>query len=342
MTDELTILYQEPNDGNEFDFTDSHASIDGDVYDFTGVTSSFTISGSLKAEATKATFVFVRDADVIVEPGGVIHVTCGDSTVFYGFVFSVKLSQDIAVQVEAYDVLRYLKTEVFYPWPKQTLSERFKAICEYAALDAGTVDDASYPLKPVLSEGKTLFSVLQDALDAELQNEAKLFYVRANERALELINVENDVVDLCVDSAAYINGYQYEKSIDKSTYNQVHFWREGSGGNLRLAGEAHDDEKTNLWGRLRLSRKVDGNETDAQLKERAEKTLTVHGQPTEALSLTCFGDWRVHAGCMITVSLPELGDEYENRNFIVSNCTHNYAFDNHTMTLQLLFAGGGL
>ncbi len=327
MNDELSILYQSPN---------------GDTFDFTGLTTSFSISASLKAEATKAQFIFVRDDDLQIEMGGVVHVTAGETTIFYGFVFTVRMSQDVAVQVDAYDALRYLKNEVFYPWPKQTLSERFKAICENISLDVGTVDDSSYQLKPVLSEGKTLFSVLQEAIDDELQNEAKLFYVRANQRTLELINVENDVVDLCIDSDSYINGYSYEQTIDKSTYNQVHFWHEGDDKNLRLIAEVHDDEKTKQWGRLRLSRKIDSNETEAQLKDRAEKTLVVHGQPTEALSLTCFGDWRVHAGCIITVSLPELGETYENRNFIVSNCTHNYQSDNHTMSLQLLFTGGGL
>lgn len=328
MNDELSILYQAPGDG--------------DVYDFTGLTTAFNISASLKAEATKAQFTFVRDDDLQIEMGGVIHVTAGDLTVFYGFVFTVRMSQDIAVQVDAYDALRYLKNEVFYPWPKQTLSERFKDICENVSLDIGNVDDASYQLQPTISEGKTLFSVLQEGIDDTLQNEAKLFYVRANQRKLELINVENDVVELCIDSDSYINGYSYEQTIDKSTYNQVHFWHEGNDKNLRLIAEAHDDAKTSAWGRLRLSRKINSNETEAQLKDRAEKTLVVHGQPTEALSLMCFGDWRVHAGCIITVSLPELGETYENRNFIVSNCTHNYQCDNHTMSLQLLFMGGGL
>lgn len=341
MSDEIAIIYQEPNSGNEFDFSDEGERTNGDVYDFTGLVASFTLSASLKAEATKASFVFVKDDDLKIEMGGVIHVTNGNNTIFYGFVFSVRVSNDIAVQVDAYDVLRYLKTEVFYPWPKQTLSERFKQICDNASIDIGNVDESSFVLIPVISEGKTLFSVLQEAIDDTLQNEAKLFYVRANERKLELINVENDVVDICIDSSSYISGFQYERTIDKSTYNQVHFWRDGGNG-LRLAVEAHDDEKTNMWGRLRLTRKVEGNETDEQLKDRAEKTLIVHGQPTEALSITCFGDWRVHAGCIVTVSLPELGDEFENRNFIVSNCTHNYEFDNHTMSLQLLFTGGGL
>ena len=192
MNDDLSILYQAPGGG--------------DMYDFTGLTTSFNISASLKAEATKAQFTFVRDDDLQIEMGGVIHVTAGEQTIFYGFVFTVRMSQDVAVQVDAYDALRYLKNEVFYPWPKQTLTERFKDICENISLDVSRNDESSYQLKPVISEGKTLFSVLQEAIDDTLQNEAKLFYVRANQRALELINVENDVVDLCIDSDSYING----------------------------------------------------------------------------------------------------------------------------------------
>ena len=119
MNDELSILYQAP---------------DGDVYDYTGLTTAFNISASLKAEATKAQFTFVRDDDLQIEMGGVIHVTAGELTIFYGFVFTVRMSQDVAVQVDAYDALRYLKNEVFYPWPKQTLSERFKDICENVSL----------------------------------------------------------------------------------------------------------------------------------------------------------------------------------------------------------------
>lgn len=339
---EISVLYQEPNDGDDFNFTDEHAGLDGDAYEVTGITTSINLSSSLKAEAAKASFVFVKVPDVIFEMGGLLHVMSGEDTVFYGYIFSVRYSHDIAVQVDAYDVMRYLKDEVFYPWPKQTLSERFSEICRYSALEAGVVDSSSYVLKPVVSEGKTLFSVLQEAIDETLQNEAKLFYVRANQRRLELIDVEYDLVDICIDSTSYISGFQYEKSIDKTTFNQIHFWREGDSKNLRLAASAVDEKKTEMWGRLRLTRKVDSGETDAQLQQRAEKTLIVHGQPTEALSLTCFGDWRVHAGCIITVSIPEMGVDYENRKFIVSSCSHSFDFDRHTMTLQLLFTGGGL
>lgn len=333
MNDEIQILYTQPKLSSE----------PGKQYDITDMCVSFSTTTSIKGDAGKTSLVFLRCKPEI-ECGGVIVISAGSDMLFYGFVFTVKQTQDVSVSVECFDALRYLKNEVFYPWPKQTLTERFKEICSKATLDVGVADASSHTLKAVISEGKTLFSVLQEAIDETLQNEKKLFYVRANGRALELIDVEYDVVDVCIDSDAFVVGYNHEKSIDKQTYTQVNLWRGDDSKTFRLVASAPSapDDAMASYGHLVFTQKIEGNASESELQTRAQNMLALHNRPTEGISINAFGNWAVHAGCIITISIPEIDESYQARNFIVTSCTHNYDHDNHMMSLQLLSTIGAI
>ena len=323
MSTEISATYHDPQG------TPAQAS-----WDISRALVSFSLQSSMRAEASKATLVLIDDRSIFL-PGGIIELTSGETIIFYGFITTITRSQEITVAVEAMDALWYLKNEIYHPWPKQTLSTRFLEICEFVSVDAGRTDETTHLLEPVLSEGRTLFSVISDAIDETLQNEKKLFYVRANKRMLELINVEQNATDFTIDSESFISGFQHKKSIADKTYNQIHYWRE-RGGSLRLVATAQDDEKTLAWGRLRQSRKIESNETDAQLRARAQNALSLYNVPSEELTITSHGDWAVSAGATIGVSLPELGEEYEFRKFIVTNCTHTYVHDQHTMNFAVM------
>ena len=71
----------------------------------------------------KLTFKVHLDSKLDITEGNAVRFRWNGSNVFYGFIFSKKMSKDRVITVTAYDQLRYLKNKDTYVYENKTAAE---------------------------------------------------------------------------------------------------------------------------------------------------------------------------------------------------------------------------
>ena len=117
---------------------------DGDVWKvpFTRVKWTTKQNG----EAGRLEFSFLRDKEMVVEPGNVVRFDMDDTSVFYGYVFDIRASDKDEIEVTAYDQLLYLRYKDTYKFREQSASDILRAICADTGLAVGTIEETGYKM----------------------------------------------------------------------------------------------------------------------------------------------------------------------------------------------------
>ena len=216
-----------------------------------------------------------------------------------------------------------------------TLDKLFADICAKFSLKTGVIDTSDYVLTGEVCEGKALWDVLSEAIENTLAYTKRLFIVRDNFGGLELRDIENLRTDFVIDDENVGMGFDYSVGIDKNTYNQVRIGYEDSKASERKWGFVWDQELIDKWGTLQLYKLLKTPLPVEQLEERATAMLQIHARPSRTVRLTCFGDFRISAGCGISLQMERVLAFKGLNRFYVSSCQHNVSNDKHTMGLTL-------
>ena len=129
-----------------------------------------------------------------------------------------------------------------------------------------------------------------------------------------------------------LTDYQYEKTIDKDTYNHIKMYRENPDTGKRDIWIAKDSDNMKRWGKLQLLVKADDNDTQAMIQDTLQNYLKVKNKETQTLKLHALGIKELQAGRGFKFVLER---ERINQDMWIVNSTHNFNKDTYTMELEV-------
>ena len=276
-------------------------------------------------------FTVVKDDVIVFSEGDAVRLKIDGEGVFFGFVFTKKRSKDGNIQVTAYDQLRYFKNKDTYVYENKTASQVIQMIANDFNLNLGTIEQTSFIIPSRVEQNTSLFDIVQNALDLELQNKGELFCLYDKFGSLTLQNIASMKLDLliCEDTA---EDFDYSSSIDENTYNQIKLTYDNDQTGAREVYIAKDSSKINQWGVLQFYETLQKGENG---QAKADALLKLYNKKTRNLKVdNCLGDIRCRAGTMPVVQL-NLGDIVTSNYLIVEKATHTFKNDQNLMSLNL-------
>ncbi len=285
-----------------------------------------------KSTPGKITFKVVKDNKTSFQEGDSVSLRYDNENIFFGFVFNKKRDKDQLITVTAYDQLRYLKNKDTYCYSNKTASDVIKMIANDFNLNLGQIEDTSFIIEKRRESDKTLFDIIQMALDLTLINTKKLYVLYDDFGKLCLKNIESMKLDLIVSENSAEN-FDYETSIDKNTYNQIKLSYDNKDEKKREIYIAKDTSNINRWGLLQYYESINENEN---AKAKTDALLNLYNRKTRTLSIkNAFGDIRVRAGSSVVIHIENLGDISVKNFMVVEKVKHTFKNDEHMMDLTL-------
>ena len=276
-------------------------------------------------------FTVVKDNNISFSEGDAVRMKVDGQNVFYGFVFSKKRNKEQNIEVTAYDQLRYLKNKDTYVYENKTASQVIQMIADDFNLNLGKIESTGYVIPSRVEDNTSLFDIIQNALDLELQNKKELFCLYDNFGSLTLQNIASMKLDLLINDES-AEDFDYTSSIDQNTYNKIKLTYDNDKTGEREVYIAQDSSKQNQWGILQYFETLQKGENG---KAKADALLQLYNKKTRNLKVNnCIGDVRCRAGFMPVVQL-NLGDIVTSNYMIVEKATHTFKNDQHLMSLVL-------
>ena len=276
-------------------------------------------------------FTVVKDDIIEFQEGNPVLLKVDGKNIFYGFVFTKKRTKEHHIEVTAYDQLRYLKNKDTYVYENKTASQVVEMIAHDFNLNLGTVESTKYVIPSRVEDNQSLFDIIQNALDLELQNKSELFCLYDDFGKLTLQNIASMKLDVLIDVDT-AEDFDYKSSIDEQTYNKIKLTYDNEDTSEREVYIAKDSNKINSWGVLQYHEKLQKGENG---KAKADALLKLYGQKTRNLKVNdCLGDLRCRAGSMVPVQL-YLGDISVSNYLLVEKAVHTFKNNEHLMSLNL-------
>lgn len=276
-------------------------------------------------------FTVIKDETIAFQEGDPVRLKIDGKNVFFGFVFSKKRNKNHHIDVTAYDQLRYLKNKDTYVYENKTASQIVTMIANDFGLNLGKIESTKYVIPSRVEDNQSLFDIIQNALDLELQNKGELFCLYDDFGKLTLQNIASMKLDLLIDGDS-AEDFDYTSSIDEDTYNQIKLTYDNEETGEREVYIAKDSANINSWGLLQFYETLQKGENG---KVKADALLKLYNKKTRNLKVNdCFGDLRCRAGSMVIVQL-YLGDISVSNYLLVEKAVHTFKNNQHLMSLNL-------
>ena len=309
----------------------------GIVYDISELVTLIKWETSLINQPGKLTFSYLEDEKISINEGSSLSFKVDGKGVFFGYIFKRGKKKDEKIPVTAYDQMRYLKNKDTYVLSNLTASQIFTTLCNDFKLSAKVKDASSYIVSPRVYDNKTLFEIIQHAIDETLINTGNWYMIRDNFGKLEFVSINSLKTDVFIGDESLLIDFDYESSIDDDTYNQIKLIKENKETKKREIYIVKDSNTIKQWGLLQYFEKMDENANAAQIQARAEMILKLKNRATKKLKLECLGDLKVFVGSGIVLGISDLEKEgmAASQYFMVTTCSHTFQNDLHTMKLEL-------
>ena len=279
----------------------------------------------------KLTFKVHLDSKLDITEGNAVRFRWNGSNVFYGFIFSKKMSKDRVITVTAYDQLRYLKNKDTYVYENKTAAELIRMIADDFGMQTGSLEDTEFRIASRVEDNVTLFDMIQNALDLTLENQKYMYVMYDDFGRITLKGLDNMRLNLLIDEET-AETFDYSSSIDEQTYNRVKLVFDNDQTGQRDVYIAQDSSHINAWGVLQYYDTLQEGENG---QTKVDALLELYNKKTRKLSIqNAIGDCRVRAGTMLPVIM-DLGDVKLKNLMLVEKCQHKFKLDEHFMDLTL-------
>ena len=285
-----------------------------------------------KGSPGKLTFKLFQDARLNIQEGNAVQFKVDGQNVFYGYIFKKTFDKEGIVSITCYDQLRYFKNKDNYVYKHLTAGQLLQKICDDFLLHTGVIEDTEYVIEKKSQLDKTLFDIVQSALDDTLMNIRKLFVLYDDFGRISLQNIGSMKLPILIDEETGQN-FDYTSSIDAQTYNQIKLTYENKDTGKRDVYMVKDSEHINEWGILQYHESLQDGGGGVS---KAEALLQLYNRKTRNLAIKdALGDVRVRAGTSPVIQL-KLGDVVLNNFMVCDRVTHVFKNKEHTMDLNLL------
>ena len=277
-------------------------------------------------------FSVLKDQTISFQEGDPVAFRMDGTEVFYGYVFTKQRSKDGRIQVTAFDQLRYLKNKTSVLEDGVKASDLLTLMARDFQLQTGEVEDTVHVIGEVTEKNKTLFDILQDALDETLQATGKLYCLYDAFGKLTLKNVERMKTDYLIEADS-AEDFDYSSSIDSDTYNQIKLTYDNEETGIREKFMAKNSAHQNQWGVLQYYEDL---KSPLGAAAKADALLKFYDQKTRTLTVkNLFGRLDIRAGASVAVHL-NLGDIITSNYMVVEQATHTFNESEHWMDLKLI------
>lgn len=316
------------------------------TFDVSRAVSDMTITTYMTDNPGKCEFTVRATSPLAFWEGATVSVIVDGYKMFKGFVFKKSRDQDARnIKVTAYDQLRYLKNKDSKVFENVTSSQILARLCDEFVLKYEITDPSTYICPPRSEDSVSLYEMVQNALDATLANTNQWFFIRDDFGVIKHLNVKSCMRPEMLGDASFVTGFDYETSIDKDVYNQIKLYRDNETTGKREVFIVNDTvnggEKIKRWGILQLYEKVDESYNLSQIEARGLKMLKYYCDTRRSLTLHCLGVKEFFAGCTFKCKIADLGDLSLNSYLLVTQCTHKFKNNEHTMDLETEVVRGG-
>lgn len=293
------------------------------------VVDGVTIEWDRKGQPGKLTFEVVKTDGLTFTEGDACRFSVNGAPLFFGFVFekSRQGSNDKVIKVTVYDQLYYLKNKDYFQYENKTATEVIKMLAEDFGLNLGTLEDTGYKIAGRTEDNKTLFDIIQNALDETMKAKTQMYVLYDKAGKLTLSDISNMKLGLVVNEDT-AGDFDYKSSIADNTYNKIRLFREGS-----APVTVKDADHIREWGVLQYVEKV--SDDSVNLNNMAAALLKLYNTKNRTLSVkNVLGDVRVRAGTLLVVILG-LGDMNVSNFMLVEQAKHTFRDNEHLMELKL-------
>lgn len=297
------------------------------------VVESVSIEWERQGQPGKLTADIVKTPGLSFQEGDPCRFSVDGTPIFYGFVFEKarKGSMDQVITITVYDQLYYLKNKDTYVYSNKTAAAVIRMIAEDFQLNVGALADTGYTITSRVEDNKTLFDIIQTALDETLKATSQMYVLYDDVGKLTLKNIGDMKLGLLVDNET-AGDFDYKTSIASQTYDKVKLSYENKDTGKREIFIAQDGSSINQWGVLQYYEKIDST---ANAKAMADALLSLYNTKTRTLKLKdVLGDVRVRAGTMLVVMLG-LGDMNLSSYLMVEQVKHTFSNEQHVMDLNM-------
>lgn len=297
------------------------------------VVESVSIEWERQGQPGKLTADIVKTPGLSFQEGDPCRFSVDGTPIFYGFVFEKarKGSMDQVITITVYDQLYYLKNKDTYVYSNKTAAAVIRMIAEDFQLNVGALADTGYTIASRVEDSKTLFDIIQTALDETLKATSQMYVLYDDVGKLTLKNIGDMKLGLLVDNET-AGDFDYKTSIASQTYDKVKLSYENKDTGKREIFIAQDGSSINQWGVLQYYEKIDST---ANAKAMADALLSLYNTKTRTLKLKdVLGDVRVRAGTMLVVMLG-LGDMNLSSYLMVEQVKHTFSNEQHAMDLNM-------
>lgn len=306
-------------------------------YDLSEIVSNVQWFTSIESQPGKLTFSILEDKLVFYRAGDIIEASMDGKQFFKGKVFTRQKQKEGLWKITAYDNMRYLQNEDTLVFNASTAAERFKIICETQGLPYKIGKSPSYKCAAVVSDGKTYFSMLEDALkETRLGANNSRYTIFDDSGTLRFVALEELNTALLLGDGSLITDYDYQASIDDA-YNSVKVLREDEKNKTRKVYIATDNKTIGIWGKLqKVENAKDADMNANQLQRQANDLLRENNIEASTLSLEAVGNMNIRAGNSFNLMLSDLKREWnkDTRIALVKSCTHSFS-PVHTMSIEV-------
>ena len=297
------------------------------------VVESVSIEWERQGQPGKLTADIVKTPGLSFQEGDPCRFSVDGTPIFYGFVFEKarKGGMDQVITITVYDQLYYLKNKDTYVYSNKTAAAVIRMIAEDFQLNVGALADTGYTIASRVEDNKTLFDIIQTALDETLKATSQMYVLYDDVGKLTLKNIGDMKLGLLVDNET-AGDFDYKTSIASQTYDKVKLSYENKDTGKREIFIAQDGSSINQWGVLQYYEKIDST---ANAKAMADALLSLYNTKTRTLKLKdVLGDVRVRAGTMLVVMLG-LGDMNLSSYLMVEQVKHTFSNEQHVMDLNM-------
>jgi hypothetical protein len=284
-----------------------------------------------KGSPGKLQFKVHLDDTLDITEGNAVRFKWNGANIFYGFIFSKKMDKDRIITVTAYDQLRYLKNKDTYVYENKTAGEVIQMIAADFQMQTGSIEDTGFKIASRVEDNKTLFDIIQNALDATMENQKYMYVMYDDFGKITLKGLDNMRLNLLIDEETGEN-FDYTSSIDEQTYNKIKLVYDNEDTGQRDVYISQDSNNINNWGVLQYYDTLQEGENG---QSKVDALLSLYNTKTRKLTIkNALGDTRVRAGSMIVVIM-DLGDVKLKNLMLVETCKHTFKLDEHMMELKL-------
>lgn len=277
------------------------------------------------------TFTVIQDSILDISEGDAVRLKVNGDNIFFGFIFKKQFDKEKIIKITAYDQLRYLKNKDTYVYENKTAGEIINMLSADFGMQIGSIEDTGFKIASRVESNKTLFDIIQNALDLTLQNQKYMYVLYDDFGKLTLKGLDNMRLNLLIDEETGEN-YDYSSSIDENTYNRIKLVYDNDKTKKREVFITQSGDNINNWGVLQYYDTIQKGENG---QAKADALLNLYNHKTRNLSIkNAFGDNRVRAGSMIIVML-DLGEIKLKNLMLVEKCKHLYKESEHFMDLTL-------